>query len=226
MNNTTLATAMPSAHHRPNAVHAYEPEAIDQQTLQLLMTTAVGAQRIAHPQSWQFVVIQDQGVLKSLSDRAKARLAAQSCALGLSPEHLAPFVEPDFNIFHDATTLLVICARNRSNFALADCWLVEENLVRAAQSIGLGTCAIGLAVTVLNLPEVKQELGIARELAPVAPIIIGKPRSVDTGHNPNPLRSAGGVSWITRRRSGVSWTRPERRSNLEGAWTHSRRKGI
>jgi nitroreductase len=219
MTRSNQTTAALGAGPGRNSVRHYDPEVIDQQTLQLLMTTAIGAQKVVYPQSWQFVVIQDSATLKSLSDRAKVRLAAQSNTLRLNPEHLAPFIQPDFNIFYDANTLLVICARNPSNFALADCWMVEENLVRAAQSIGLGTCAISLAVTVLSQPEVKQELGIAPELAPVAPIIIGKPRRVAPAHITSPLLSASGMSWTLRSRGGAVWTSPERRTNPDGAST-------
>ncbi|MCF8156271.1 MAG: nitroreductase family protein [Rhodoferax sp.] len=216
MTNITQASTAPSMVRGHDAVRTYDPEVIDSHTLQTLMTAAVGAQNVAYPQPLQFVVIQDRGVLKSLSDRAKAMLVAQSSALGLSLDHLSSFVQPDFNIFYDAGTLLVICARNRSNFALADCWLAEENLVLAAQSIGLGTCAIGLAISVLNLPEVKQELGIAKELAPVAPIIIGKPRRVTPYRVKSALRPVGRSAWTVRRRAGVPWTLPERRANPEG----------
>ena len=46
----------------------------------------------------------------------------------------------------------------------------------AACSMGLGTCVIGAAVPALNTPGIKAELGIADQVTPIAPIIVGIPR--------------------------------------------------
>jgi len=50
----------------------------------------------------------------------------------------------------------------------------------SAHAMGLGTCVIGSAAAALNLPDLKQELGIPPEAIAVAPIIVGKPRG-ETG---------------------------------------------
>lgn len=195
------------------SVRTYDPQEIDQPTLQSLMAAAAGVPRATPAKSWQYVVIQDRALLRDLSDRAKARLAARAGPMGLTPECLAPFVQPDFNIFYDASTLVVICAKNKSRLALAECWLAEENLMLAAHASGLGTCAIGLAVAVLNTPEAKHTLGIAPELTPVAPIVVGKPRRETTHRVSNPMQSLAVVPWTIRRNTVLPWTRPERRAN-------------
>jgi nitroreductase len=58
----------------------------------------------------------------------------------------------------------------------ADCWLAAENLMLAAFAMGLGTCCIGLALPMLNLPDIKAELGIPTEVTAVAAIVVGIPR--------------------------------------------------
>ena len=82
---------------------------------------------------------------------------------------------PEFNIFYDAGTLIVIGADHAGTYTDADCWLAAQNLMLAARAMGLGTCPIGFAVGVLNTPEVKRELGLAPEGRAVAPIIVGVP---------------------------------------------------
>jgi nitroreductase len=84
--------------------------------------------------------------------------------------------QPDFNIFYDAGTLVVICARAPGSFVTADCWLAAENLMLAAVELGLATCPIGFAVAMLNRAEVKAELEIPPDVVAVAPIIVGRPR--------------------------------------------------
>ncbi|MGZ4966697.1 MAG: nitroreductase family protein, partial [Chthoniobacterales bacterium] len=83
--------------------------------------------------------------------------------------------QPEFNIFYNASSLIVICANLASPFAVADCWLAAENLMLSACALGLGTCVIGFAVDALNTPELKRLLGIPAEITAVAPIIVGAP---------------------------------------------------
>ena len=45
----------------------------------------------------------------------------------------------------------------------------------AAYANGLGTCVIGFAVSTLNTPEWKRELGVSEEMTAIAPILIGWP---------------------------------------------------
>lgn len=157
-------------------VRAYAPEQIDQPTLHALLAAAVRAPTAMHGEPWQFVIVQDPDRLKRLSDRVKELISAEAEHLHLDQRSLDRFTQAGFNVFYDATTLLVICAKTAGHFAQADCWLAAENLMLAAHAMGLGTCVIGLAASALNLPEVKHELGIPPETTAVAPIIVGKPR--------------------------------------------------
>jgi nitroreductase len=83
--------------------------------------------------------------------------------------------DPAFDIFHHATTLIVICARRPDRFVVADCWLAAGNFMLAAHALGLGTCCIGAAVPSLNTPEGKAKLGIPAEVTAVVPIVVGVP---------------------------------------------------
>ena len=116
-------------------------------------------------------------------------------APGAAPlgRHLAILEDPAFDIFYDAGTLVVICGEAIGPFVTADCWLAAENLMLAACAYGLGTCVIGFALQVLNLPDVKRELGIPEQGAAVAPIIVGFPG----GETPAQPRKAPPVlKWI------------------------------
>lgn len=151
------------------AVRAYQPEQPHDDTIHDLLAAAVQAPTAMHAEPWAFAIVQDRARLKRYSDRA----------------------ECGYNIFYDAGTLIVICRRQAGPFADADCWLAAENLMLAATARGLGTCCIGLALGVLNQPDVKQELGIPREGAAVAPIILGTPRAAplaDTRRAPQILK--------------------------------------
>jgi nitroreductase len=137
-----------------------------------------------HLEPWRFVVIQDAATLKRLSDIAKGHWTAEAehfrrlHAHDLTETEIGfaeRFAAPDFNIFYDASTLVVICAKSLGPFVAADCWLAAENLMLAACALGLGTCCIGSAAPVLNLDSVKAELGIPDDVTAITPIIVGVP---------------------------------------------------
>lgn len=172
-------------YHR-RAVRSYRAEELPESTVRTLLEAAVQAPTAMHLEPWTFVVIQDRVLLKRLSDQAKALLLDEAAhqrgllrvpGVSTTDDHLTRLLaDPDFNIFYDAGTLIVICARPMGSFVTADCWLAAENLMLSACALGLGTCCIGFAVPVLNRPEIKRELGIPAEAGAVAPIIVGVPK--------------------------------------------------
>ena len=170
------------------SVRSYAPQRLDQATIRALLDAAVWAPTAVHEEPWAFAIIQDMTLLKILSDRAKTIFAADARRTHSDQaSHLLEMVEnPDFNIFYDAGTLIVICARPKGSFVVADCWLAAENLMLAAYAMRLGSCVIGLSVAALNTPEIKAELGIPAECIVVAPIIVGIP----SGELPRSTRKA------------------------------------
>lgn len=159
------------------SVRSYASAKLDRVTVRTLLDAAVRAPTAMHQEPWAFVVVQDADRLKRLSDRAKRFFAeeARRTHLDRGGHTLEMFERADFNIFYDAGTLIVICANPAAPFASADCWLAAENLMLAAVSMGLATCVIGSAISGLNSPEAKSELGIPAEFSAVAPIIVGAP---------------------------------------------------
>jgi len=159
-----------------HSVRAYAQVELDHKTVRTLLEAAVRAPTAMHKEPWAFVVIQNREMLMQLSDRAKPlfyeRLHRSHQAVGHA---LDAFSDPDFNLFHGAGTLIVICAKPSGPFVDADCWMAAENLMLAACAMGLGSCVIGSAVAALNTPEMKETLRIPIEYNAVAPIIVGVP---------------------------------------------------
>lgn len=167
------------------SVRAYTSEVPASNDVNTLLEAAVRAPTAMHEQPWAFVVIQNREVLKRISERAKpvfVKEVRHRYAQGAtySFEHLD---QADFDIFHGANTLIVICAKGAGPLVVADCWLAAENLMLAACDMGLGCCVIGASISVLNIHKVKTELGIPDEYMAVAPIIVGVP-SAETPATP------------------------------------------
>lgn len=171
--------------HGRRAVRSYTAETVSESTVRKLLEAAVQAPTAMHLEPWAFVIVQDVALLRRLSDLAKAgftRGAAghhelvRPAGAARPASHLDLLSNPDFNIFYDASTLIVVCGKPTSPFVTADCWLAAENLMLAACALGLATCPIGFAVPALNTPEVKAELHVPPDVTAVAPMIVGRPR--------------------------------------------------
>jgi len=99
----------------------------------------------------------------------------------------------DFDIFYHAPALIVISAAAESPWAVEDCALAAENLMLTACAAGLGTCWIGFAQSWLGTPDGKAALKLSSTAVPVAPIIVGHPK---TAGAPVP-RKAPTIDWIS-----------------------------
>lgn len=183
------------------SVRAYTEETIDESTIRTLLDAAVHAPTAMHEEPWEFVVVQDRALLRRLSDRAKQLASNDAAQHGrlLKPPGAAgdgfasPLANPEFNIFYDAGTLIVISGKPISRFVEADCWLAAENLMLAARAKGLGTCCIGFALAELNTAASKTELRIPADRSVFAAIIVGAP-----AHEPPliPRKAPVALNWI------------------------------
>jgi len=183
------------------AVRAYTPDVVPEAQIRALLDAAVHAPTAMHQEPWRFVVVQNRALLKRISDRAKTMVVGQAAHHGnlLKPPGAAGdgvaslLADPEFNIFYDAGTLVIIAAVPANEFVGADCWLAAENLMLSARAHGLATCVIGFAVPALNTPDIKAELKIPAEMHVFAPIIVG----VERGDTPAvPRKSAVVLNWI------------------------------
>lgn len=157
------------------SVRSYSRHEVKAEAIRTLLEAAVRAPTALHEEPWSFAIVQDRAFLRYLSDMAKPLFIDEVRCQGKAggEAEFGLFARPDFNIFHDAGTLIVICAKPLGPFAAADCWLAAENLMLAACALGLGSCVIGAALPALNSAAVKQELRIPAEYAAVAPIVVG-----------------------------------------------------
>jgi nitroreductase len=163
--------------HGRRAVRSFLPGVLEEESIRKLLQAATHAPSAMNAQPWAFVIVQDKARLDRYSKRAKALLLARAGDDAKGARYRQLLSDPGFDIFYDAGTLIVICAESSSDYAQADCWLAAQNLQLAAVAAGLGTCCIGLAVALLNEPEIKSELGIAPGMSAIAPLIVGKPRA-------------------------------------------------
>lgn len=102
-----------------------------EEQLQALIDAALASPTARNTQMWHFSFVQDKSVLNALSD------------------HMAQLIgKPEFNVFYNAPTVAFIsrpieCA---NRFVDVDCGIACQNIVLAAQGMGLGSVIIGMVM--------------------------------------------------------------------------------
>ncbi len=140
-----------------------------------LIRAAAQAPSALNLQPWTFAVFHGRARLRAYSERAKIHLLrVTDPSFDLDPR-IDQYLTSSVNIFHEADTLVVICAKPGRFFPVEDCFLAAQNLMLAAYGLGLGTCPVGFARPWFNLPEIKAELGLPASCTPVLPIVVGYP---------------------------------------------------
>ena len=125
-------------------------------------------------QPWAFIVIQNAGLLKCISEEAKDLLHREHQPWHSDIERSrTPVEDPKFDIFYGAKTLIAICAKRGGFQPLGDCYLAAQNIMLAAHAFGLATCPIGLARDILQTETYRNELKVPADYEIVLPIVVG-----------------------------------------------------
>jgi len=175
----------------------YTKQTLDEQTILRLIRAATLAPSAVNQQPWTFTVVQNQDVLDRVSRDAKAHmLATMSADLagGARAEHFRSLLsDPAFHIFYHAPALILISGNAPGSWITEDCALAAENLMLTAHALGLGTCWIGFAQNYLNTLAGKQHLGLPESWVPVAPLIVGFPKTPP----PAVARKEPEIRWVS-----------------------------
>jgi nitroreductase len=174
------------------SVREFISEPVSETIIRDLIDAAIQAPSAVNQQPWSFCVVRDQVILATISREAKAHMM-KATPLGLMSHHFEEMLtDPKFDIFYHAPVLILISIVVDMPWAVEDGALAAENLMLAARAAGLGTCWIGFAHGWLGTPEGKALLKLPASYKPVAPIIVGHPKS-----QPAPVpRKQPEIRWV------------------------------
>ncbi|HUT69023.1 MAG TPA: nitroreductase [Dehalococcoidales bacterium] len=140
------------------SIRKYKAEQIGDAELRAIMEAAMYAPSAMNQQKWHFTVVQNPKMLDKMAGTIRKNLLKSSIDL---------FVEraknPDYNVFFNAPTVVLITADEKAHFTEFDCGAATENIALAAESLNIGSCVIGMAGFLFEsekADEIKKELGI------------------------------------------------------------------
>lgn len=163
------------------SIRDFLPESVPDHVIRELIAAGTYAPSAVNKQPWRFLVIKNRELMNRLSDKAKELWIALD-ASAANPEiiRLANMVSrPNFNIFYNAPLLIMIFAHPNAFSPQIDCALAAENMMLAARSLGIGSCWIGLASPLGQVPAVMSELGVPAEYKLVGSLIFGLPAKLN-----------------------------------------------
>lgn len=161
------------------SVRNYQDKDVSLELLMQIIQEACLAPSSGNRQTWRFIVINDRDTIWRLSEESRTNLVAEldSNPTSYVKRYEAALRNPEFNVFYNAPSLVVICGDKRSHSLQVDCALAASYLMFSAAARGLGTCWVDLGARIYD-PKLLEEIGLTDDLAIVAPIIIGYPKAI------------------------------------------------
>ena len=153
------------------SVRSYKNEQIKDEELQAILEAGLYAPN-AGDQAWHFTVIQNKELLSKLN------LVAKESAKHMGIEHLEELGNDEkFDCLYGAPTLIIVSGNEQSPVPLeADCAAATQNLLLAAESVGISSCWIffvTLAFYSSQGSELRKELKIPEGYKPYYSTVFG-----------------------------------------------------
>lgn len=124
------------------SVRAYKEQAVPRELLEQVVECGINAPNAMNAQQWEVRVVESKAWID------KATEAYKQSVKGTPAEKMV--AEPSFkNMFRNAPAVIFI-GHKPSKYTAVDCGLMAENMMLAAQSLGLGTVCMASPVMFLT----------------------------------------------------------------------------
>lgn len=119
------------------SIRKYLPQAVDQETMKIILDCGINAPNGQNKQSWEIRVVDDVETM----DAIVAALAKAN-----------PTVTPEMirGCFRGAPTMAFIANDRSYLFSTIDCGLLSENMMLAAWSMGVGSICLGCPIPLFD----------------------------------------------------------------------------
>lgn len=153
------------------SIRKFTQQPVNDVSLQLIVEAGINAPNAQNRQSWHFTVIRNQQVISELIESAREWLSdSDNEALRERAQSVG------FDLFYNAPVNIVISADEQDRWSQPNCAAAVQNMLLAAESIGLGACWKNMITGLLNSEkgkEWKEKLGIPTGYRPYFGVVIG-----------------------------------------------------
>ena len=149
---------------RRRSVRVYSPGEIGDDLVSGLLRAAMAAPSAMTKDPWRFIVVRQAATLATLGQ-----------------------VLPGGKMLATATMAMVVCGdldaalERQLSYLLQDCSAATENLLLAAQALGLGACWVGVHPSEAGVRRLKELFALPPSVIPLAVVSLGLP-----GEEPGP----------------------------------------
>ncbi|MBF0594887.1 MAG: nitroreductase family protein [Candidatus Omnitrophica bacterium] len=145
------------------SIRRFTGQRVSREDLELLVRAGMAAPSSRDTRHWYFIVVDDEGVVNKLAEGlpyAKMLLTAKHAIIV-------------------ASNLAQAHGGSETDYWVQDCSAAVENILLAAQSLGLGTCWTAAHPRPERIAFVKSLLGIPQDVVPLCVIAVGHPTGDD-----------------------------------------------
>jgi nitroreductase len=129
------------------SIRAYKPEQIKDEELQTILECGINAPSARNSQPWEVRVIRDKETIDNLNKEVIADMIEKR------PEAKERFADENASVFFHAPTLLVVAYDTTQYWGQSDCGMLVQNILLAAESMNIGSCAVGCCRDYINSPK-------------------------------------------------------------------------
>ena len=170
--------------HR-RSIRRFAPKQIEEAALQQILQAGLYAPSAGGRQGVLFAVCQDREANERLSKikRANSQPRMATATSFVSREQPSIADDPKLkNAFYDAPTVITMFAPKNFLFSVDDCAVAAENMMLAADALGIGSCYIGQGWTAFAAPygqEILQQWNIPTDHYAVMQLLLGYAKEGD-----------------------------------------------
>jgi nitroreductase len=156
------------------SVRAYRDEAVPKEKIEAVLEAGTWAPTGMDRQPWKFIVIEDKGLIRYVSDETKKVVRE------MMPQ-MAKSMDTDKDVIcYGAPALILVCAQADKMWGqvnLLDSVLAAQNMFLKAHELGLGTCYMGFVAFLSSKPDVVRKMGVPEGHELMVPFILGIPKA-------------------------------------------------
>ncbi len=177
------------------SIRSYETKPVPRDILNTIIEAGNEAPSAMNSQPWRFVVVQDKDAKKKLLAAALPQAKKiPEMVKDVDPERYESIKKryselPD-PVYYSAPVIVFVIGSGR--YAAHSCPLACENMMLAAQSLGLGSCWVGFGAMVIEDPEARNLLELGDGESIFGPILLGYSK----GDTNRPPKKGPKVKWI------------------------------